>query len=152
MMLRVVQVIAEEIMALEEGVDGPTQIIEATAMVLTFMVTMMMLRVVQVIAEEIMALAEEVDFGPEWQLEVFLGICLEEIEEEVTIMGTDTDLDTITMDQLGGLEVDGVEEGEEVLVEAPVHLRVQGQLQVLEEHDDDKHCFSGKCNYICHSP
>ena len=49
-----------------EGVDGSTQIIEATAMVLTFMVTMMMLRVVQVIAEEIMALAEEVDFGPEW--------------------------------------------------------------------------------------
>ena len=64
-----------------EGVDGSTQIIEATAMVLTFMVTMMMLRVVQVIAEEIMALAEEVDFGPEWQLEGYLGICLEEIEE-----------------------------------------------------------------------
>ena len=73
-----------EITLLEEGVeqvDGPTQIIEATAMVLTFMVTMMMLRVVQVIAEEITALAEEVDFGPEWQLEVYLGICLEEIEE-----------------------------------------------------------------------
>ena len=64
-----------------EGVDGSTQIIEATAMVLTFMVTMTMLRVVQVIAEEIMAPAEEVDFGPEWQLEVYLGICLEEIEE-----------------------------------------------------------------------
>ena len=73
-----------EITLPEEGVeqvDGPTQIIEATAMVLTFMVTMMMLRVVQVIAEEITALAEEVDFGPEWQLEVYLGICLEEIEE-----------------------------------------------------------------------
>ena len=66
-------------------------------------------------------------------------------------MGTDTDLDTITMDQLGGLEVDGVEEGEEVLVEAPVPLREQGQLQVLEEHDDDKHCFSDKCIYICNS-
>ena len=73
-----------EITLLEEGVeevDGPTQIIEAMAMVLTFMVTMTMLRVVQVIAEEIMAPAEEVDFGPEWQLEVYLGICLEEIEE-----------------------------------------------------------------------
>ena len=73
-----------EITLLEEGVeeaDGPTQIIEAMAMVLTFMVTMTMLRVVQVIAEEIMVLAEEVDFGPEWQLEVYLGICLEEIEE-----------------------------------------------------------------------
>ena len=73
-----------EITLPEEGVeqvDGPTQIIEATAMVLMFMVTMMMLRVVQVIAEEITALAEEVDFGPEWQLEVYLGICLEEIEE-----------------------------------------------------------------------
>ena len=56
-------------------------------------------------------------------------------------MGTDTDLDTITMGQLGGLEVDGVAEVEEVLVEALVHLRVRGQLQVLEEHDDDKHCF-----------
>ena len=42
---------------------------------------MMMLRVVQVIAEEITALAEEVDFGLEWQLEVYLVICLEEIEE-----------------------------------------------------------------------
>ena len=61
--------------------DGPTQTIEIMAMVLTFMVTMTMLRVVQVIAEEIMAPAEEVDFGPEWQLEVYLGICLEEIEE-----------------------------------------------------------------------
>ena len=73
-----------EITLLEEGVegaDGPTQIIETMAMVLTFMVTMTMLRVVQVIAEEIMAPAEEVDFGPEWQLEVYLGICLEEIEE-----------------------------------------------------------------------
>merc|ERR1739845_104902 len=98
----------------------------------------------QVIAEEIMVLAEEVDFGPEWQLEVYLGICLEEIEEEVTIMGTDTDLDTITMGQVGGLEVDGVEGVEEVLVEAPVLLQEQGQLQVLEEHDDDKHCFSHK--------
>ena len=66
-------------------------------------------------------------------------------------MGTDTDLDTITMGQLGGLEVDGVEEVEEVLVEAPVLLREQGQLQGLEEHDDDKHCFSDKCIYICHS-
>ena len=56
-------------------------------------------------------------------------------------MDTDTDLDTITMGQLGGLEVDGVAEVEEVLVEALVHLRVRGQLQVLEEHDDDKHCF-----------
>ena len=73
-----------EITLLEEGVeeaDGPAQTIEAMAMVLTFMVTMMMLLVVQVIAEEIMAPAEEVDFGPEWQLEVYLGICLEEIEE-----------------------------------------------------------------------
>ena len=60
-------------------------------------------------------------------------------------MGMDTDLDTITMGQLGGLEVDGVEE---VLVEAPVHLRAQGQLQVLEERDDDKHYFSDKCIYI----
>ena len=66
-------------------------------------------------------------------------------------MGTDTDLDTITMVQLGDLEVDGVEEVEEVLVEAPVLLREQGQLQGLEEHDDDKHCFSDKCIYICHS-
>ena len=56
-------------------------------------------------------------------------------------MGTDTDLATITTGQLGGLEVDGVEEVEEVLVEAPVLLQEQGQLQVLEEHDDDKHCF-----------
>ena len=73
-----------EITLLEEGVeevDGLTQIIEAMPMILTFMVTMTMLRVVQVIAEEITALAEEVDFGPEWQLEVYLGICLEEIEE-----------------------------------------------------------------------
>jgi len=142
-----------EITLLEEGVeeaDGPTQTIEAMAMVLTFMVTMTMPRVVQVIADEIMAPAEEVDFGPEWQLEVYLGICLEEIEEEVTIMGTDTDLDTITMGQVGGLEVDGVEGVEEVLVEAPVLLQEQGQLQVLEEHDDDKHCFSHKCIYICH--
>ena len=66
-------------------------------------------------------------------------------------MGTDTDLDTITMGQLGGLEVDGVAEVEEVLVEALVHLRVRGQLQVLEEHDDDEHCFSDKCIYIFHS-
>ena len=65
-------------------------------------------------------------------------------------MDTATDLDTITMGQLGGLEVDGVAEVEEVLVEALVHLRVQGQLQVLEEHDDDNHCFSDKCIYICH--
>ena len=64
-------------------------------------------------------------------------------------MDTDTDLDTITMGQLGGLEVDGVAEVEEVLVEALVPLRVQGQLQVLEEHDDDKHCVFDKCNYIC---
>ena len=73
-----------EITLLEEGVEeaaGPTQTIETMAMVLTFMVTMTMLRVVQVIAEEIMAPVEEVDFGPEWQLEVYLGICLEEIEE-----------------------------------------------------------------------
>ena len=63
------------------------------------------------------------------------------LNTEVTIMDTDTDLDTITMGQLGGLEVDGVEAVEEVLVEALVHLRVRGQLQVLEEHDDDKHCF-----------
>ena len=56
-------------------------------------------------------------------------------------MGTDTDLATITTGQLGGLEVDGVEEVEEVLVEAPVHLPVQGRLQVLEEHADDEHCF-----------
>ena len=70
------------------------------------------------------------------------------LSTEVTIMDTDTDLDTITMGQLGGLEVDGVAEVEEVLVEAPVHLRAQGQLQVLEEHDDDKHYFSDKCIYI----
>ena len=64
-------------------------------------------------------------------------------------MGTDTDLDTITMGQLGGLEVDGVaEEEEEVLVEALVPLRVQGQLQVLEEHDADKHWFFDECMYI----
>ena len=66
-------------------------------------------------------------------------------------MGMDTDLDTITMGQLGELEVDGVEEVEEVLVEAPVHLRARGQLQVLEEHDDDKHWVSDKFIYICHS-
>ena len=63
-------------------------------------------------------------------------------------MDTDTDLDTITMGQLGGREVDGVEAVEEVLVEALVHLRVRGQLQVLEEHDADKHWFFDECMYI----